>query len=237
MKQRIKSLIKALPGVASNSSLARRLFRPRQLYLLSGSTRPLSAVYGYDRGTPIDRFYIESFLHLNSSNIKGRCLEIRNNDYTLRFGGQKVTVSDILDVDPKNHQATITADLQSMPQVPDDSYDCIILTQVLQYMREPRKAAHECRRILRRDGILLITLPALGRVDPEAGLDGDYWRFTRASASSLFDGFSYVEIESYGNVRTAMLYLIGAAQEDIPRRLLTSHDPWFPVIISIAAKR
>lgn len=41
-----------------------------------GNFRPLSASYGFDRGTPVDRLYIEEFLKLHSDDVRGRVLEI-----------------------------------------------------------------------------------------------------------------------------------------------------------------
>jgi len=35
---------------------------------------PVSRQFGYDRGTPVDRYYIERFLRLNSSAVFGRFL-------------------------------------------------------------------------------------------------------------------------------------------------------------------
>jgi hypothetical protein len=48
---------------------------------------PLSRDFSYDRGLPIDRYYIERFLAANASDIRGHVLEIADNTYTGRFGG------------------------------------------------------------------------------------------------------------------------------------------------------
>ena len=74
-------------------------------------TTPLSRSWGYDRGTPIDRAYIEQFLASHSEDVRGACLEVLNADYTHRFGGERVTSSDVLDINPANTAATIVADL------------------------------------------------------------------------------------------------------------------------------
>ncbi len=50
---------------------------------------PFSEKFGYDRGGPIDRYYIEHFLNEYSSTIKGRVLEIGDNAYTLKYGGRQ----------------------------------------------------------------------------------------------------------------------------------------------------
>src|SRR5919109_5549401 len=49
-------------------------------------TEPFSDAYGFDRGTPIDRFYLERFLAAERSVIRGAVLEIQVNSYTKQFG-------------------------------------------------------------------------------------------------------------------------------------------------------
>ena len=49
-------------------------------------TTPISTNFGFDRGLPIDRYFIEKFLNGNNQDIRGRVLEIGDNDYTARFG-------------------------------------------------------------------------------------------------------------------------------------------------------
>jgi hypothetical protein len=57
---------------------------------------PFRRGYGYDRGRPIDRYYIETFLEKKRSFIQGRVLEIGDDSYTRTFGGDQVTRSDVL---------------------------------------------------------------------------------------------------------------------------------------------
>src|SRR5438094_3360732 len=53
----------------------RRLSRPVRLGTLR-PTSPISTDFGYDRGTPIDRYYIEAFLSHHRSSIRGHVLEV-----------------------------------------------------------------------------------------------------------------------------------------------------------------
>ena len=110
-----------------------KTIKPNAAYYLFGrtykSTRPLSEIYGYDRGKPIDRYYIEKFMEENKDLIKGNCLEITDNDYTVKYGGEKVTHSDAFDIDTNNKHATIYGDLRNAPQLKDNFYDCLIVTQ------------------------------------------------------------------------------------------------------------
>src|SRR3989442_11062277 len=87
-----------------------RLFRPRWLYLLTKRLRPISTMAGIDRGRPLDRYFIDKFLEANQHLIRGHCLEIKDNAYTVRFGGAKVTQSDVLDINRENKEATIYGD-------------------------------------------------------------------------------------------------------------------------------
>lgn len=218
----------------------RRLLRPAFFYFLSHSTKPLSNYHGFDRGTPIDRFYIENFLEENSGIIKGVCLELLNNDYTLKYGGTNVTKSDILDVDILNKNATIIDDLRKLEKIADNTYDCLVLTQVLQFIDDIPAAISECYRILKPGGTILATLPSLSRIDPISGQAGDYWRFTVASAAYLF-GKNFkperTEIKSLGNVRSGLYFYAGLAQEDSLIETLEDNDLNFPLIITVKAQK
>src|SRR5262249_57776527 len=87
--------------------------------------------------------------------------------------------------------ATIIADLRRADAVGSGSYDCVILTQVLQFIDEIHSTLAECSRILRPGGTLLVTAPCITRVDVETGPDGDYWRLTEALArKQVAAGFS-----------------------------------------------
>ena len=95
MQKTIIKIIKKAPLLCEIKFLTKRLIRPKFLYFLSNSTKPISPIYGMERGSPIDRFYIEKFLKSNERYIKGECLELLNNNYTLKYGKEKVSKSDI----------------------------------------------------------------------------------------------------------------------------------------------
>src|SRR5688572_10779117 len=177
--------------------LQRRLFPARM-----GSLRritPLSPSWGFDRGRPVDRYYIEAFLETNRRDIRGRVLEILNRDYTLKYGASRELV-DVLDIDPSNRQATIIADLAAADSVPSDLFDCFILTQTLQLIYDVKSAVAHAHRVLRPAGVLLVTVPAVSRLAGEGYTD--YWRFTPDSCVRLFGevfGNKQVTVTAYGN--------------------------------------
>jgi SAM-dependent methyltransferase len=215
----------------------RRLRRPARLGSLR-RTRPLSDEWGRDRGTPIDRYYIERFLDRERTSVHGRVLELLDDSYTRRFG-TGVVHGDVLDIDEGNPNATIVADLARADAVPSASFDCFILTQTLQFVYDMRAAVGHASRILKPRGVVLCTLPSVSRV-ARRYLETEYWRFTAASARTLFEADfepELVTVESHGNVLASIAFLAGLAAEELSVQELEDADPFFPTVICVAARR
>jgi len=222
---------------SNRQRLMRRLMRPAWLGTLR-RTKPLSDHWGYDRGTPVDRYYIECFLEAHRSDIHGHVLEIKDSTYTDRFG-RNVARQDVLDIDPGNPHVTLVADLAAADSIPADTFDCFILTQTLQFVSDLSAAITHIHRMLRPGGVLLCTVPGISRVE-RAYSATDYWRFTPAACSLLFNdvfGAEQVTICAYGNVLTAMAFLTGMAAEELSRRELATRAEYFPVTIATRAKK
>ena len=221
----------------SHRVLLRRVLRPapRGLLMRSG---PVSRGWGFDRGLPIDRYFIERFLDEHRADIGGRVLEVKDDGYTRRFGST-VSQADVLDIDATNPAATVVADLTDARPIPDDRYDCVLLTQVLHLVYDLQSAVAECRRILKPGGTLLVTMPALSRCSRELQ-DSDFWRITPAGASRLFGdvfGSENVEVLTHGNAVLGASFLMGVAVEEVPARQLRRHDPLFPLLVTIRATK
>lgn len=200
------------------------------------SLRPFSDCFGFDRGKPIDRYYIENFLQAEAGSIKGRVLEIGDNEYTLRFGQQRVTKSEILHVNDANPQATIIGDLSDAPQIEDNSFDTIILTQTLHLVYDYKKVIATCYRILKPGGVLLLTVPGITPVDV------DEWKFlysfTEAAIEMILGEVFPQEgltVDSHGNVLVATAFLYGMAVSELKPQQLDYRDSRFQVIITAKA--
>lgn len=201
------------------------------------NTKPVSAVWGKDRGTPVDRYYIERFLQLHNSDIYGKVLEVGGRAYTQKFGGS-VDRSDVLDNNPANPDATILGDLETALKIGSNEFDCLVFTQVLQFVYHLADCIRELYRILRPGGVLLATVPSVSRIDISYGPDKDYWRFTAASGERMFGdvfGRQQVSVQSFGNVFASTAFLAGAALEELSTRELDVCDPLFPMLIGVRA--
>ena len=202
---------------------------------------PISRNWGFDRGQPIDRFYIERFVEARAADIRGRVLEVSNNEYTRRFGGERVTRSDILHPFGGNPRATVIADLARPEPRLEQQFDCIICTQTLPFIYEARAAVQQLHDWLKPGGVALVTVPGISQVSREdMRLTGDYWRFSSVAVRLMFAdafGAGTLEIGSWGNVLAAIALLHGIAAEEIGQADLLEVDPEFELITTVRAVR
>jgi len=201
---------------------------------------PMSRVFGYDRGPQsVGRYYIDKFIAEHSADIHGHVLEVAERKYTQRHGGNRVTKSDVLHVWPDNPVATIVADLTKADEIASDSFDCLILTGVLQCIYDFRAALKHSRRILKPNGVLLATMSGISQISrPDMDRWGEYWRFTTASAQLLFEEFfprDHLEVKAHGNVFAAMALLYGLSSRELRKEELEFHDRDYEVQITVRA--
>lgn len=203
-----------------------------------GRTEPISRDFGFDRGTPIDRIYIERFLAAHASRIRGRTLEVGDDGYTARFGGTQTTRRDIIDFRPGNKRATIVGDVTQLGAEWDNTFDAIVLTQMLHLIYDLQGAVAALHRLLRSGGACLVTAPGLTPMDHYHDYDIWYWSLTGVSARRLFSdvfGAASTEVAVYGNVSAAVCSLQGLAAEELKLSMIDAQDPHYPVTIGVCA--
>jgi SAM-dependent methyltransferase len=187
---------------------------------------------------PIDRYYIERFLADHSEDVRGNVLEVGDNVYSERFGGSRILRQDVLHIDESNPAATIVGDLTTRGLLPARTFDCIILTQTLQYIFDLRSALAEIRRSLRPGGVLLLTVPGLSPVSLDDWRDCYYWRFTANAIERLlsaeFDSAGVI-VSAFGNVYAATRFLHGAAVEELRSDKLKPTMAEYAIVIAARA--
>ncbi len=205
--------------------------------------RPYRPDFGVARGEPIDRFYIAKFLATYQESIRGRVAEIENDQYTRQFGGGRVEHCDILDLNEQNGRRTLAIDLTQTASAPEGTFDCILCTQTLLLIEDYKAAVRSLYKMLRADGVALITVPGICqtvRGGMIGGVGEDWWRFTGRSARSIVGQvFSpeNVVVQTYGNVLAATAFLHGLVQEELTREELEYHDPDYEVTIGVKATK
>lgn len=211
----------------------RRSSSPRGLALRAAlrlQHGPVSDWYGFDRGTPIDRPYIEAYLTRHAADIRGRVLEIKSDDYARRFGGTRLDRVEVLDVDADNPHATLVADLDVPGVLPRETYDCVLLTQTLQFLN-PAVALPTLYQSLLPGGVMIVTTSALTRLETA---DTDRWRLPPTGLRELYCTLlppdAEIEVEGRGNAVAAAAFALGLAVEELGVRRLEPVDWRYPVV-------
>ena len=192
---------------------------------------PISNRWGFDRGQPVDRYYIENFLQKHSTCIRGHCLEVMNPDYSNRFGKEFVTQADAVDINPGNPRATIIGDLLDPHTLPANTYDCIILTQTLTVIYDGRTVMRNCYAALKPGATMLVTAACMCRYSPHPE---DFWRLTDRSLTRLIadnTDCNDFEIEAHGNLVTSTAFLMGIASGELTQAELEHKDFRFPIVV------
>jgi hypothetical protein len=218
--------------------LKRNLSRPRGIDF--DSVYPVSDYYGDDRGTPVDRFYIDGFIADNRRLIKGRVLEVAEDTYSRRFGSDVVSF-DVLHYEAGTPGATLIGDLSTPATLPESRFDCFICTQTIHVIYNYMDAIRGAAQLLAPGGTLLCTLSGIAQIS-RYDMDrwGDYWRFTTLSAQRSFGevfGPDNVTVDYGGNCYAAINFLRGIALEELDKKKLTVKDPNYPIVISIIATK
>ena len=199
------------------------------------SAMPLCRDFGYSRGTPIDRHYIEGFLERHSGDIRGRVLEVGDNRYSRRFGGDRVTQQDVLHIRAGHPQATVIGDLVEPGVLPTHAFDCIILTQTLHLIFDMAAAVAQLHRALRPGGVALITVPGISPIDCGEWKASWYWSLTDIALARLLGGAfetAKVTVSAHGNLFAATAFLHGAAVEEVDAAKLEPFDAAYPVTVA-----
>ena len=196
---------------------------------------PISREFGFDRGKPVDRYYIENFLGHCAKDIKGRVLEIGDDSYTRKFGGDRVTTRDVLHIEKGNPLATFVGDLTHADHIPSNIFDCFIFTQTLHLIYEVRLALQTVYRILKPGGVALATFPGISQISNDQWASTWYWGFTSLAARRLFGEVfpeRNVNIGVHGNVLAAIAFLEGLSVDELSPKELDYHDPKYELLIT-----
>lgn len=204
-------------------------------------TAPISRVFGRDRGTRIDDYYVEGFMSANHESITGHVLQVAHGSCS-EDGVEAALPKDSGQASATGSgTTTVLQDLSDLAEIGDGAFDCVILDRVLQSAFELRKAVTEVRRIVKPGGTVLCTCDGISRIsrDDVAGGD-DYWRLTSASLKRLFDdefGPANVVLTTFGNVLSATAFLEGLAAEELEQPSLDEYDQDYQVVVAVKATK
>jgi SAM-dependent methyltransferase len=200
--------------------------------------RPFSESYGFERGTPVDRYYLHRFLEEHRHLITGRVLEIEYPSHTRQYGHDLTATDSVNIVAGTYPNLTYLVDLaQSEGVIPDDSYDCFLLPNTLCVLRNIEGCLRHALRVVKPGGVILAST---GTFVPLTGARDDYWRLSaegwRELTSRTWPGCD-VRIEHHGNCLTTVAAMLGLALEELKSAELEYHDPRFPVLVTFYCRK
>jgi SAM-dependent methyltransferase len=218
---------------------ARRLLQPGLRLGAVALTRPISSEFGFDRGLPVDRYYIETFLREHAADVRGRTLEVGDDAYSRRFGGDRAHRRETVHIDPAE-PATFHGDITQPGILPEGVFDCIVFTQTLHLIYDMATAIDRLHAALKPGGVLLITVPGISPIAGDRWGENWFWSLTPASLRRLCDdrfGALQALIGCHGNVLSATAFLYGLATHELSAAQLDAFDPRYPVVVTARVQR
>ncbi len=215
-----------------------KLFSAKQLMVQRADneflSEPVSRKFGFDRGIPIDRYYIDKFLALNADCIHGRVMEVAGKTYSEKYGCNIQSIT-VLSVEP-GLGVDLVGNLTTGENIPRAEYDCIILTQTLQMIFDIRSALKYAYAALKPGGSMLLTISGISQIS-RYDMDkwGEFWRLTDKGLRSLLvelEPKAEIDIVTYGNVAVAKAFLDGFACEDLPETIFDVNDPDYQLLVA-----
>jgi len=233
----IRREVKILLGPRWTTRL-RCIFRGKRLPIWGNlrSPSPFSEHYGFDRGTPIDRYYLHRFLQQHRTEIRGSVLEVQGSAYTRQFG-QDITNADSFDIDPR-FRTTYVCDLaKSETVLPSNTYDCCLLPNTLQHLRDLEVCLRNALRVVKPGGVILASSAVF---EPLISDGADYWRLSRMGweeiTARVWAGCE-VKIEAHGNCLAVVAAMLGLASEELTPEELNLQSWRYPVLLTFWCRK
>lgn len=157
-------------------------------------------------------------------------MEVGNDAYSRKFG-EGISRQYVLNGSGEGANQ-ISGDLCDPAVLPKEAFDCIILTQTLQFVSDPAEALKNCNAALKPGGTLLMSVPVL------SPLIDEQWQFRWLFTGPFVDELltiafpaSEKEVHSIGNCYAATCIINGVPMEEADQTKLAPVDPERPILV------
>lgn len=161
------------------------------------------------------RVYLESFVRQAASIVPvgSNVLDAGAGDcqYKFLFEAMNYESADFCQVDKPYGEITYVGDLNHIP-VPDNNYDLVLCTQVLEHVTDPQAIVAELFRVLKPGGVIYASAPLFYE---EHEIPYDFFRYTRFGLEYIFQsvGFSITQIAPLEGYFGALSYQFDMASK------------------------
>ena len=203
-----------------------------------GRINPLCNVFGFTRGTPLGRYYLEQFLKVIRPHLRGRVLEIGGDAQSQkRMLLESDAITEYVTCDQLPYsKPTIVGDVNDPLLFDACSFDVVLAFNVLEHCRQPWNILKNFAQWLKPGGEACVQVPN-AQVVHRTSLD--CFRILPDGMRAMYEdaGFTDIVLHPFGNLHTSASSLYGLATEDIALDLLDVLDERYPVITCCICKR
>jgi SAM-dependent methyltransferase len=200
---------------------------------LLGRNSPVCPDFGFSRGSPVDRYYLDRFLASHMADFRGRVLDVGASKRRPAASADRMEIYLTVDNDPRM-APDVVGDVHEPDLFAANSFDCILLLNVLEHCHHPQVVVNNALRWLSNGGVVLVAIPNAQRIHPGPL---DCWRILPDGCQILFGHFDQVQITTFGNCASVVGSLVGLAAEDISPEILDSYDAAYPVLTCVRASK
>lgn len=196
---------------------------------------PIGRLFNLDRGTPIHNYYCQQFLSNIADEVRGDVLHVGEPHERGRAGA---TVAEFLSRLGAVRPKTMTLEEMRDRNLEANLFDCILISDCLEYAPNLDVSLAMVKRLLRPGGVIVAILPGLQNGHRQGGIANLHWHFTTHSAANLFEryfGRGNLQVSGFGNILTAVAALHGLTAEELNSVELEKHDPAYEVSIFVKA--
>ncbi|MCD6284139.1 class I SAM-dependent methyltransferase [bacterium] len=211
IKHKIKLFLGKIGSQRIFYNLIRRLFilANKEMYRKSLTSFP---VLSYSNSQDWVRVPMYGAIFIFFKNLAKK--ENLRGKQAIEIGGSEGSIKRILEKFGIKYQVAPDypeMDIQEMPYL-GDSFDFLIIDQVLEHVEKPWIAEEEIYRVLKPGGIFIATAPFMVAIHGDGNCK-DYYRFTPEGWKSLFSDFEILEVGGWGNKEVVRLSLDSSVNE------------------------
>lgn len=197
-------------------------------------TVPICQAFGLTRGTPVDRYYLSKFIAETGHQVVGKILEIggtpKDKDF---YEFNPDTSYQVLNMEA-GLGVDIVGDVHDSSLIDADTFDSIIIFNVLEHCYAPSIAVENIYKWLKSGGKCFAMVPSSIRTH---ATPKDYWRPLPDGFTWIFRDFSQQKLYVYGNPTTVIASYHGIAVEELTSEELDAFHPDYPVATCIMAEK
>jgi SAM-dependent methyltransferase len=150
--------------------------------------------------SPAVYIFTKKFLESLNKYAHGRLIDIGCGDTPyIKHTPPNVSQYDTFDVEKRTEQVTFIGNVMDMHMIENNTYDTLLCLAVLEHVPDPFTAVKEMHRILKKNGLFILSAPHIARLHEEPH---DYFRYTHHGIKTLLEqnGFGIIELEKNGTL-------------------------------------